>query len=79
MQPLLSRNWFSVLLLLSGCMSPTKSFRETETKEFEYNEDHGIKKGTFYLAIVICDPQATCQGKIKKGSITSLPSGNVPL
>ena len=44
-------------------MFPTKSSHETETKEFEYNEDPGIRKGTFYLAIVICDPQATCQGK----------------
>lgn len=73
MQPLLSRDWFSVLLLLSGCMFPTKSFHETETKEFEYNEDHGIRKGTFYLAIVICDPQATCQGKkqVRKHYLTA--------
>lgn len=54
-------------------MFPTKSFHETETKEFEYNEDHGIRKGTFYLAIVICDPQATCQGKkqVRKHYLTT--------
>lgn len=54
-------------------MFPIKSFHETETKEFEYNEDYGIKKGTFYLAIVIFDPQATCQGKkqVRKHYLTT--------